>query len=70
MNNEVEKYIRKIRGDEKLRYALNYLDYREGYRKNLPHHDNALSYGSAQVVRMNINILLDCPNVRLAEGGE
>ena len=70
MKSDIQTYIDKLRPSHpggKQWYAKRYLDYREGAQTNPPHHDNTLSYEAAQMVRMNINILFDCPGVRLAK---
>jgi len=67
MKSDIQEYIWRIKNSEKKRYALRYLDYKGGAQTNPPGHDNTLSYMAAQAVRMNIDILFDCPNVMLAK---
>ena len=67
MKSDIKIYISRIKNGEKKRYAMRYLDYKEGAQTNPPHHDNTLSYMAAQAVRMNIDILFDCPNVNLSK---
>ncbi len=63
MKDHIMKYVYALHGEERKRYALRYVDYREGLQNSPPAHDNTVSDRAAWRIRLTIDILFDCPLV-------